>query len=62
MTDPTISEFLKYANLQLAAESFLIDAQGNVTTGAGYVGALADGNFRTKGARLDFFLTGLALN
>ena len=41
---PTISDYLKYANLQMAAEAFLVDALGNPLTGDRYREALESGN------------------
>lgn len=41
---PTISEYLKYANLQMAAEAFLVDALGSPLAGTRYVEGLTNGN------------------
>lgn len=40
----TVTDYLKYANLQIAAEAFLVDAQGNPLTGQQYIDALQYGN------------------
>jgi hypothetical protein len=32
MSFPTITDYLKYANLQMAAEAFLVNADGSVKT------------------------------
>lgn len=46
MTTPTISEYLKYANLQMAAEAFIRDPATNVLNGSGddLIRALMAGN------------------
>ena len=45
MTTPTIAEYLKYANLQMAAEAFLYDeATNGVKTGQQLIDALKVGN------------------
>jgi hypothetical protein len=44
MTTPTIADYLKYANLQMAAEAFLVYDNGSVKTGSDYLKALTDGN------------------
>ena len=44
MTTPTTAELLKYADLQMAAEAFLLDGQSKPLTGDLYVQALDDGN------------------
>ncbi|MDA8447760.1 hypothetical protein, partial [Paracidovorax valerianellae] len=46
MTAPTIAEYLSYANLQIAAESFIRDEKTNRLRNAGteYVDVLAAGN------------------
>jgi hypothetical protein len=48
MAEPTIADYLKYANLQTAAETFLVDAQGTPLTGQRYIDALIAGNFHTS--------------
>lgn len=42
MTTPTITDYLKYANLQMAAEAFLVEANGSAKQDI--VQALKDGN------------------
>lgn len=42
MTTPTINDYLKYANLQMAAEAFLVEANGSAKQDI--VQALKDGN------------------
>jgi hypothetical protein len=44
MTTPRIAESLKYANLQMAAEAFLVDKDGKVLSGDRLVEALVEGN------------------
>lgn len=44
MTAPTITDYLKYANLQMAAEAFLVDSQEKPLTGQLYIDALVRGN------------------
>jgi hypothetical protein len=44
MTTPTTAELLKYADLQMAAEAFLVNSQGTPLTGDLYLQALIDGN------------------
>ncbi|KAB2908998.1 MAG: hypothetical protein F9K30_23335 [Dechloromonas sp.] len=44
MTTPTIAQYLKYANLQMAAEAFLVDSQDKPLTGQQYIDALVRGN------------------
>ena len=44
MTTPTITDYLKYANLQMAAEAFLVTDAGNPKTGTDYANALTTGN------------------
>lgn len=41
---PTIPDYLKYANLQMAAEAFLVDADERVLTGTELTNALKVGN------------------
>ena len=48
MANPTISDYLKYANLQMAAEAFLINGDGTPKTGSDYTQALTDGNFHAS--------------
>lgn len=43
MTMPSIPEYLKYANLQMAAEAFLVDENG-AKTGQALIDALVRGN------------------
>lgn len=45
MTFPTIAEYLKYANLQMAAEAFLVEENGEVK--ADIPRALREGNNRS---------------
>lgn len=47
MTTPTIVDYLKYANLQMASEAFLVDSQEKPLTGQFYIDALIDGNKRS---------------
>jgi len=47
VTTPTIADYLKYANLQMAAEAFLVDSQEKPLTGQFYIDALIDGNKRS---------------
>lgn len=44
MTAPTTAELLKYADLQIAAEAFLVDGQSEPLTGDLYIQALKKGN------------------
>ncbi|WP_310452484.1 VCBS domain-containing protein [Sulfuritalea sp.] len=44
MTTPTIADYLKYANLQMAAEAFLVDSNNNVLTAGQLLEALKIGN------------------
>jgi pimeloyl-ACP methyl ester carboxylesterase len=44
MTAPTIVDYLKYANLQMAAEAFLVDSNGVPLIGEEYLQALIRGN------------------
>jgi pimeloyl-ACP methyl ester carboxylesterase len=44
MTTPTTAELLKYADLQMAAEAFLVDTQSKPLTGDLYIQSLIDGN------------------
>jgi pimeloyl-ACP methyl ester carboxylesterase len=44
MTAPTVADYLKYSNLQMAAEAFLVDASDIPLTGDEYVRALIRGN------------------
>jgi hypothetical protein len=44
MTAPTVADYLKYSNLQVAAEAFLVDASDIPLTGDEYVRALIRGN------------------
>lgn len=50
MSQPTISSFLKYAELQLAAEAFITDEKTDVLYGANLplINALTIGNFRNS--------------
>ncbi|KAB2919889.1 MAG: hypothetical protein F9K30_16815 [Dechloromonas sp.] len=45
---PTIFDYLKYANLQMSAEAFLVDDLGNPLTGDRYLEALKNGNFHAS--------------
>ncbi len=44
MTMPTIADYLKYANLQMAAEAFLVTDAGALKTGKDLIDALIEGN------------------
>ncbi len=48
MTTPTTAELLKYADLQMAAEAFLVNEDGILKTGAELTKALTDGNFHSS--------------
>jgi len=48
MTTPTITDYLKYANLQMAAEAFLVDSQEKPLTGQFYIDALVRGNLHAS--------------
>ncbi len=47
MATPTTADYLKYANLQMAAEAFLVDSQEKPLTGQFYLDALVKGNNRS---------------
>ncbi len=52
MTTPTITDYLKYANLQMAAEAFLYDeATKSIMTGQQLIDALKVGNSNQRGQR-----------
>lgn len=44
MATDQIATYLKYANLQMAAEAFLTNSNGTIKTGKAYITALTDGN------------------
>ncbi len=44
MSSPTIASYLAYANLQMAAEGFLVTGAGVPLTGTDYTDALEAGN------------------
>jgi hypothetical protein len=46
MAAPTISEYFKYAQLQMAAEAFLVNDAGNPLSGSRLINALKKGNDR----------------
>ena len=48
MPTPTITDYLKYANVQMAAEAFLVDTNGDPLTGDRYTEALGTGNNHTS--------------
>jgi dienelactone hydrolase len=48
MPTPIISDYLKYANLQMAAEAFLVTEDGVSKTGAELTNALVAGNFQSS--------------
>lgn len=48
MTTPTIADYLKYANLQMAAEAFLVDNEGGTLSGNELKAALIEGNLHAS--------------
>ncbi len=47
MAIPTVTDYLKFANLQMAAEAFLVDSNGTPLTAGRYIEALKAGNNRS---------------
>ena len=48
MADPTVTDYLKYANLQMAAEASLVDANSKPLIDTRYIDALKFGNGRSS--------------
>lgn len=48
MTTPTTTDYLKYANLQMAAEAFLATDSGEPKIGTDFIKALTDGNLHAS--------------
>ena len=48
MAEPTVMDYLKYANVQMGAEAFLVDAKSKPLTDSRYIDALKFGNGRSS--------------